>query len=322
MSAPQHWAQIGEAGFLGGMRALVWVNRVFGRTLFRIALYPVLGYFFLVRGSARRASLDYLRRLQARHRLFDREPGPCMAWRHFLSFAEALLDKVLAMGGAYTLADVDLVGQDAVLPLLAARRGAVMLTAHVGNLEVCQALAELQPGLKLNILMHLRNATKFNRLLDRQRLAHVRVLAVDEITPGTAVDLQARIEAGEMLVIAADRPTPGSARRVHHAPFLGAPAPFPQGPFILASLLRCPVFAVWCTRRGTRFRIDFELLAGRLERQRGAPANGLGPAIEAYAASLERQCVAAPLQWFNFHDFWANPQVISPAGPDEPRRVA
>lgn len=300
----RHWAEIGEAGFVGGMRFLVWVNRVFGRTLFRVALYPVLGYFFLVRGTARRASLDYLRRLQAAHRVFAREPGLWMAWRHFLSFAEALLDKVLAMGGAYTLADVDLVGQQQVLPLLAARRGAVMLTAHVGNLEVCQALAELQPGLRLNILMHLANAAKFNRLLDRQGLANVRVLPVDQITPATAIDLQARIDAGEMLVIAADRLTPGSANRVHLAPFLGAPAPFPQGPFILASLLHCPVFGVYCTRRGTRFRIDFELYAERLERRRGAPASGLGPAIEAYAASVERQCAQAPLQWFNFHDFW------------------
>lgn len=304
MSAARHWAQIGEAGFVGGMRALVWVNRVFGRTLFRIALYPVLGYFFVVRGTARRASLDYLRRLHRQHRVFDRVPGLWTAWRHFLAFADALLDKVLAMGGAYTLADVDIVGHELVLPLLAARRGAVLLTAHIGNLEVCQALAESQPGLKLNILMHLRNAGKFNRLLDRQGLANVRVLAVDEITPGTATDLMARIEAGEMLVIAADRLTPGSANRIHLAAFLGALAPFPQGPFILASLLRCPVFGVWCTRSGKRFRIEFECFAERLERRRGAPASGLGPAIEAYAASLERQCVQAPLQWFNFHTFW------------------
>lgn len=303
----RHWADIGEAGFLGGMRFLVWVNRVFGRALFRVALYPVLAYFFVVRGTARRASLQYLRRLQAAHRVFAREPGLALSFRHFLEFADALLDKVLAMGGAYTLADVDLVGQQQVLPLLAARRGAVMLTAHIGNLEVCQALAELQPGLKLNILMHLANAAKFNRLLDRQGLANVRVIAVDEITPGTAIDLQARIDAGEMLVIAADRLTPGSANRVHLAPFLGAPAPFPQGPFILASLLRCPVFLIWCTRRGARFRIDFELLGERLERRRGAPSNGLGPVIDAYAASVERQCVGAPLQWFNFHDFWQRP---------------
>lgn len=300
-----HWAEIGEAGFVGGMRFLVWVHRWFGRILFRIALYPVLGYFFVVRGSARRASLEYLQRLQQVHTPFSRKPGMVMGWRHFLSFADALLDKVLAMGGAFTLDQISISGHELVLPLLDAGRGAVMLTAHVGNLEVCQALAELQPKLRLNILVHRRNAEKFNRLLERQGASQVRLMEVTEITPATAIELDRRVAAGEMLVIAADRLTPGSARRSLAVPFLGAPAQFPLGPFILASLLHCPVFLVFCTRRDGRYHIDFELLAERIDRVRGAPASGLEPWIARFAERVEQQCARAPLQWFNFYPFWA-----------------
>jgi len=301
----RHWAEIGEAGFVGGMRFLVWVHRWFGRIPFRIALYPVLGYFFVIRGTARRASLEYLQRIQELHAPFTRKPGLAMGWRHFLSFADALLDKVLAMGGGFTLDQISMHGQEQVLPLLDAGRGAVMLTAHVGNLEVCQALAELQPKLKLNILVHRRNAEKFNRLLERQGASQVRLMEVTEITPATAMELERRVAAGEMLVIAADRQTPGSARRSLAVPFLGAPAHFPQGPFILASLLRCPVFMVFCTRRDGRYHIDFELLAERIERIRSAPDAGLRPWIARYAERVEQQCVKAPLQWFNFYPFWA-----------------
>lgn len=307
MSGERHWADIGEAGFVGGMRFLVWTYRWFGRLPFRIALYPVLGYFFIVRGIARRASLEYLRRLQAAHRVFQRPPGLGLAWRHFLSFADALLDKVLAMGGAFTLEQITMNNQRAVLPLLDAGRGAVMLTAHVGNLEVCQALAELQPRLRLNILVHHVNAQKFNRLLERQGASQVRLIEVTEITPATAMELERRVAAGEMLVIAADRLTPGSARRSLAVPFLGHDAHFPQGPFILASLLRCPVFLVFCTRRNGRYHIDFETFAERIERVRGAPDAGLRPWIERYAARVEQQCRQAPLQWFNFYPFWAHP---------------
>jgi len=300
-----HWAHIGEAGFVGGMRFLVWTYRCFGRLPFRIALYPVLGYFFLVRGVARRASLEYLRRLQQIHAPFAGKPGLALAWRHFLSFADALLDKVLAMGGAFTLDQISMRGQDKVVPLLDAGRGAVMVTAHLGNLEVCQALAELQPKLKLNVLVHRRNAEMFNRLLERQGASRVRLLEVSEITPATAMELDRRIAAGEMLVIAADRLTPGSARRSLAVPFLAAPAAFPQGPFILAGLLRCPVFTVFCTRRDGRYHIDFDLLAERIERVRGAPDAGLTPWIARFAERVEQQCVQAPLQWFNFYPFWA-----------------
>ena len=97
---PKHWAQIGEAGFIGGMRFLVWVFRYFGRLPFRLALYPVLAWYFLLRPIARRASVNYLQRLQHTHAVFDRPPGLRLAWRHFLSFAEAILDKILALSGA------------------------------------------------------------------------------------------------------------------------------------------------------------------------------------------------------------------------------
>lgn len=305
MSGERHWADIGEAGFVGGMRLLLWIHRWFGRLPFRIALMPVLGYFFIVRGSARRASLEYLERLQHIHAPFSRKPGWAIGWRHFLSFADALLDKVLAMGGGFTLDQISMRGQDLVLPLLEAGRGAVMLTAHVGNLEVCQALAELQPKLRLNILVHRGNAEKFNRLLERQGASQVRLMEVTDITPATAMELADRVAAGEMLVIAADRLTPGSARRSVAVPFLGAPAHFPQGPFILASLLRCPVFLVFCTQRGGRYHIDFERFAERIERVRGAADSGLTPWIARFAERVEQQCAQAPLQWFNFYPFWA-----------------
>ena len=164
---PKHWAQIGEAGFIGGMRFLVWVFRYFGRLPFRLALYPVLAWYFLLRPIARRASVNYLQRLQHTHAVFDRPPGLRLAWRHFLSFAEAILDKILALSGALAFGKLTISGRESVLPLLEAGRGAVLLTAHIGNLEVCRALAELQPKLKLNILVHSRNAEKFNRLLAR-----------------------------------------------------------------------------------------------------------------------------------------------------------
>ena len=61
------------------------------------------------------------------------------------------------------------------------------------------------------------------------------------------------------MVIVGDRTPPaqsGSAR-VAHVDFLGAPAPFAQGPFILASLLDCPVYLCFCLRQGQGYRIIF-----------------------------------------------------------------
>ncbi len=56
-----HWARIGEAGFVGGMKFMFALYRLCGRWPFRLALYPVLAWYVLTRAVARRASRDYLR---------------------------------------------------------------------------------------------------------------------------------------------------------------------------------------------------------------------------------------------------------------------
>jgi predicted LPLAT superfamily acyltransferase len=316
-----HWAEIGEAGFVGGMRLLVWVYRHLGRLPFRLVLYPVLGYFFLVRGSARRASLEYLTRLQQSHQVFAQAPSWSLAWAHFMSFAEAMLDKVLALAGEFPLQGISVHGREQLLTQIDAGRGGVLLTAHVGNLEVCRALGEMRPNLRLNILIHSRNAEKFNRLLARhQGPQRVRLIEISEITPGTAMQLSERVAAGEYLVIAADRLTPGSGRRSADAPFLGAPAPWPIGPFMIASLLQCPVHLVFCTRRGAGYHIEFEPFAERIERGRGRGGREavLQPYVARFAQRVERQCQLAPLQWFNFYPFWRQNAV--PATPPPAQR--
>jgi predicted LPLAT superfamily acyltransferase len=95
----RHWAGIGESTFVAGMWFLYAVHRVFGRVPFLLCLYPVVLYYWATRGLARRASRQYLERLS----LF--RGGPVPTWRssvrHFLSFADTILDKTLALSGRY-----------------------------------------------------------------------------------------------------------------------------------------------------------------------------------------------------------------------------
>ena len=86
-------------------------------------------------------------------------------------------------------------------------------------------------------------------------------------------------------------------------PFLGAPARFPLGPMRMATMLRCPaLFMVGLYLGGNRYALHFEPLAdfGATPRP---PAEA---ALAAYVACLERYCRAAPFNWFNFYDFWAD----------------
>lgn len=116
------------------------------------------------------------------------------------------------------------------------------------------------------------------------------------------MELKARVERGAWVVIAGDR-SRSESDRVSMAPFLGQPAPFSQGPYILASLLDCPVYTLFCVRRGDTYQLDVEKLADRIQLPRQDRAGALTQYVGQFAARLERYAVGNPLQWYNFFDF-------------------
>lgn len=304
MSLRVHWASLGESTFVAGIWFLHGVHRLFGRWPFRLCLYPVLLVHWLGNRTARQASLQYLRRLEATHGAFGTRPGWRHGLRHFRQFAETLLDKLLAMGGHYRLERVRMEGQAAILDAIAAGRGGVLVTAHVGCLELCEVLAEQVPDFRLSALVHTRHAERFNRLVRRLNpRGRVRLLQVTEVTPATAMELSQRVAAGEFVAIAGDRVPPGGGRS-QPSRFLGHDAPWPIGPYVLAAVLKCPVFLMACVHEGDGYRVRFARLADRIELPRRQRAEAIAPHLAAFVAWLEAQLRQAPYDWFNFFPFW------------------
>ena len=99
----QHWSTMKEAGALSGMRFLIGVYKFCGRTVFSVILAPVMVYFFIRRTEARRASIEYLKRVRAKYP--ESLPGRSITWlsfRHFLAFGNSLLDKYIAWSQSVT----------------------------------------------------------------------------------------------------------------------------------------------------------------------------------------------------------------------------
>jgi len=108
-------------------------------------------------------------------------------------------------------------------------------------------------------------------------------------------------------VLAGDRVPAHEAGRTVDAPFLGASAPFAQGPYILAHALDCPVYLFFCVKESDGYHMYFEQFAERISLPRPTRAQHLAQWAQRYAARLEFYCRKTPYQWFNFFDFWARP---------------
>lgn len=301
----RHWAQISERGSVVGMTVMVTIQRRLGRWPFQLALWPVILWYFLMHGTARRASQAYLQRLEPYLR-----QRPLARWwrsyRHFLAFGDALMDKVAAWSGDISDERLGGTGIARFSAAIDGGRGGLILVAHHGNLDVVNALAERHPNLDLTVMMHTRNAHKFNALLERVTgRPRPHVLEVSEITPATAQALADRIHAGGYVVIAADR-LPLSGGRTQCLDFLGEPARFPEGPFWLAALLRCPLYTLACVRENDAFRIDFEAFDDTRDLPRRQREPWIADAMQRHADHLARRVQHHPLQWFNFYPFWLN----------------
>lgn len=308
-SPSRHWSAIGEATCVWGIWFLYALYRVFGRLLFRAVMYPVVVYFWMAYPLARRSSLDYLRRVEAATGAVGAQPSWRHSLRHLFSFGDTLLDKLLAIGGRYRFEYVTREGADVLLRQIASGRGGILMTAHVGCLELCRAMANRIDGLRLTVLVHTAHAERFNRILARlDPGSMLQLYQIDDISPATALELAARVQAGEFIAIAGDR-APAHGGRALRLPFLGEPARFPVGPYVLAALLKCPLFAMGCVREGKGHLIRFTELERNVTLPRAEREARLTALATRYVRWLEDLVARSPYDWFNFYEFWADDPI-------------
>jgi len=307
------WLSAAERGSLLGMYFIVWCHRILGRRLCSYLIVPVVGYFFLTGRAARRASHGYLARL---HRWSQRDgaadgvsraPGWRDSFRHFHEFALNIIDRVSFFVGDTDEFELVVHGREHLERVAGTGRGALVLSAHLGSFDALRLVADAG-GVALNVAMFLRNARMINAVFARLNPSRpLRIIDLERAAPSSVFEIRACLQRGELVGMLADRVGVGDAARVSWVPFLGERAAIPQGPFLLASVLKCPVILMIGLRTDhRRYDVFVETLADDI-----APAGDRSAALDAvarqYASRLEHYCLRAPYQWFNFYEFWDGP---------------
>jgi predicted LPLAT superfamily acyltransferase len=301
----RHWSSLTERGMEWGIAFLAGCYRWFGRTACRVAMATVVLYFYLTDAPRRHVSRAFLTRALALGHP-PRRPGLLDPLRHYLDFAEKMLETFAAWVGGIPASAMRTDDAAVIAAAQADPRGALLIVSHLGNADLSRALLGGPRQRRLTVLTHTRYAEHYNRVLKRfQPEAATNLLQVTEIGPDTGVLLQERIARGEWVAIAGDRTPVGGGGRVSRVSFLGAPAAFSSGPYILAHLLGCPVYLLFCLREKDGYRLYFEPFASRIELPRAEREAALAEHVRRYAARLAYFAKRAPFQWYNFFDFWA-----------------
>jgi predicted LPLAT superfamily acyltransferase len=292
----EEWVRRPERGYMALLRLMTRISLTLGRRASRAVLWFITLYFMAFAPHERRASSAYLARA------LGRAPGLRDGFRHVHAFASTIHDRIFLLNGRFDLFDIQVTGVEILHEVLAQGRGAFLVGAHLGSFEVVRALGRRQPGLRVGMVMYEDNARRINAMLQAINPAATQdVVALGHVE--SMLRVREKLDEGMILGVLGDRML-GQGPTVA-LPFLGEPAPFPLGPMRLASALKRPVlFMAGLYLGGNRYAIRFERLADFSDPRAGARDAAMLDALAAYAACLERNCRAAPYNWFNFFDFW------------------
>ena len=301
----KHWAKVRERGSRLGLAFTSWVHRYLGRWLALPIVPLIVTYFFLTGASARRATMDYLRRLHEFTGGNSPKPGLLNAYRLFMQFGFSAHDKLTAWLDPKLISKIDFPDIGLLQQARESGRGALIIGAHIGNLEMMRAVAARYGFKGFHAVVHFSNAEKFTKTIKEAAPdSETDLIHVSNFGPETAIRLREIIDRGECIVIVGDRTPVSENGQTVTVNFFGSPADFPRGPFILAAALECPVYLFFCIHQAGGYKVFAEKFSDKITLTRARRAEELNGIIQKFAERLERLCVDYPLQWFNFFDFW------------------
>jgi len=289
------WTQERERGSQTLLQLMTWLTLGCGWRVGRIFMLPITAYFFATSRRARAASRAYL------SRALGRPARRRDVFTHFLTFSAILLDRPFFLTRSLDRYEIAISGLEHLATYWDKGRGCILLGSHLGSFEVMRAMAEANPRAKVRALMHEGAGASVALFRGLNPMVADKIIQIGK--PGAMLQVKEAIDGGEMVGILGDRIVRGD--KTVTALFLGAPAAFSAGPFMLSTLLEAPIvlcFGLYLG--GRRYEILFEPFSDgvRLPRERRDAA--IGALVARYAERLEVYCRRQPYNWFNFYDFW------------------
>ncbi|PTU31390.1 LpxL/LpxP family acyltransferase [Stenotrophobium rhamnosiphilum] len=292
------WDQQQERSNTVMLRLILWIARSLGRPVARLLLFPIVGYFLLTGGSAKKASRDFLRRA------LNREPRWLDHAKHFHTFASVMLDRMLILSGNKMKLDMQMNQPPEVATAMRSGRGCLLLLAHLGSFEVLRARAVSETDLRIRILMDMASNRMFSTLIQQLDPVFAKsVIDASQRGPTLVLALKEALAEDAVVGTMADRVR--DDERAVSVEFLGGTAQLPAGPWILASALNVPVILAFSLYRGgNHYDVQFELVSEKIELPRSSREQALQNYAQRYADCMAHYAKQAPYNWFNFYDYW------------------
>jgi predicted LPLAT superfamily acyltransferase len=282
-----------------GYRIFLFIIRV---THIRIAYFILyfVAFFYFAFASSRKHVYYYFKNILGYRGL----KLHVSAYRNYYIFGQTLMDKFAVLSGIKKPLNVTYDGRHHLEELAKSGKGAIFVSAHVGNWELAgNMLSHLNT--KFNVLM-FTNEKESIKNLEEKKLSEkkLNVIPVDNKDMTHIIALHQAFKNGEILVTHADRYVAGA--QVKEMDFFGKKADFPVGPFYLAAKFGVPICFIGAVKTGVHSCYVFANEPIRVEKVRGEAEvqKKVQELMELNVKAMESLVKRFPLQWFNYYQFW------------------
>lgn len=230
--------------------------------------------------------------------------GKLKATRHlfgnYCSFGRIIIDRFAMYAGRKF--DIEIEGYEHFAALSSSHEGFVQLSSHIGNYELAGYSLKAKEKRFNALVFGGEKATVMTNRSKMFEANNIRMIPIGDDMSHIYMVNEA-LANGEIMSIPADRIF-GSNKHIT-ADFLGHPAKFPKGPFLIAAMRNVSVIFVAVMKISARkYKIIVEPIYTAMEDNISVARRAENIAA-VFIPRLEKIVKKYPDQWFNYYDFWS-----------------
>ena len=293
---------------------LLFLRNVPG-VIYRVLIFPVTFFYFIFAKRARKAAVEYQKQL--REFSGKKIPARISSYRQIVSFAFCIIEKMEGWLGKIKFEQIKYHDDDLndLLELLKEGKGALLITSHLGNMELLRSLSDYNKQLvgrevPVYVVMDMEINRNFSDTLKSVNpKVSFNVISSNDFGPDAMVTLMEAVEKGALVVIAGDRTSPHVKEKNLKINFLGKEASFPYGVFLIPALMKAPLYFMFGLREklsvfSPKQNVYIEKCHTDFDCPRSEREERIIKCCREFAACLEKFCLLYPYQWYNFFNFW------------------
>jgi len=220
-----------------------------------------------------------------------------LAIKNFYNFGQSLIDRIAMFTKRKAVYTHTFNNEQVLRELNEKNKGAILISAHLGNWEIAGNLIHERITNTINIVMLDAEVEKVKSFIElKTGGANYNLIPIKD-DMSHLILIHRALKHNEFIAIHADRCSEDG--KTMDLDFLDSNTKFPAGPFILAEKFKVPVVFVYAVKGG---KTHYDLFATD-PIQEGTSADLIA---KSYVDNLGEMTRKYPTQWFNFYKYYAS----------------